>query len=37
MADFKKNVEGNFKVLKSSLNVTEKDAVPKLPQEQKEW
>lgn len=37
MGDFKKNVEGNFKALKLSLHVTDKDTVPKLPQEQKEW
>ncbi|KXJ11093.1 uncharacterized protein LOC110244242 [Exaiptasia diaphana] len=37
MSDYKKNIEGNFKALKSSLNVSGKDAVPKLPQEQKDW
>jgi len=37
MMDYRKNIEGNFKALKSCLNVTKKDAVPKLPQDQKDW
>ncbi|EDO39997.1 predicted protein [Nematostella vectensis] len=37
MADYKKAIEDNFKPLKASLHVTDKDAVPKLPQNQKEW
>ena len=37
MADYKKNIESNFKSLKAGLVPKDKDSVPKLPQAQKEW
>jgi hypothetical protein len=33
----KKEVEGNFKVFKSKLAVKDKESVPKLPDDEKEW
>lgn len=37
MANYKKNIESNFKSLKAGLVPKDKDSVPKLPQAQKEW
>lgn len=37
LADYKKNIESNFKSLKAGLVPEDKDSVPKLPQNQKEW
>ena len=39
LADYKKNIESNFKSLKAqaSLAPKDKESVPKLPQNQKEW
>lgn len=37
LADYKKNIESNFKTLKAGLVPKDKDSVPKLPQNQKEW
>lgn len=37
MSGYKKDVERNFKSLKVSLTPKDKETVPKLPQEQKEW
>ena len=37
MMDYKKEVEKNFKDLKASLAPKDKESVPKLPQNQKEW
>lgn len=33
----KKEVEGNFKIFKSKLTVKDKENVPKLPDDEKEW
>ena len=37
LADYKKNIESNFKSLKAGLAPKDKESVPKLPQNQKEW
>ena len=37
LAEYKKNIESNFKSLKASLVPKDKDSIPKLPQNQKEW
>ena len=37
LVDYKKNIESNFKSLKAGLVPKDKDSVPKLPQNQKEW
>jgi len=37
LAEYKKNIESNFKSLKASLVSKDKDSNPKLPQNQKEW
>jgi len=37
LVDYKKNIESNFKSLKADLVPKDKDSVPKLPQNQKEW
>ena len=37
LADYKKNIESNFKSLKADLAPKDKESVPKLPQNQKEW
>ena len=34
---YKKEVESNFKVFKSKLAVKDKESVPKLPEDEKEW
>ena len=37
LVDYKKNIESNFKSLKADLVPKDKDSVPKLPLNQKEW
>lgn len=37
LADYKKNIESNFKSLKAGLVPKDKESVPKLLQNQKEW
>ena len=37
MMDYKKNIKSNSKSLKAGLVPKDKDSVPMLPHEQKEW
>lgn len=37
MMEYKKNIESNFKSLKAGLVPKDKDSIPRLPHEQKEW